>query len=204
MNLQIIPPAIAACYLLTVTGIAQTVFLNSDTTPEAPAAQSIPNEYIDAPGFVKLVNDSQVDREKKRLTEAQFLSAMKSEEYVLLDARSAEMFKTHHIQGAVNLPLTEFTADTLATVLPDQNTRILIYCNNNFLNSPAALVTKSRRASLNLHTQASLRAYGYENIYELGPLLDIKKTILPMAGKAAANSKHAANDQPAHQDTALR
>ncbi|WP_269541010.1 rhodanese-like domain-containing protein [Cerasicoccus fimbriatus] len=182
MNLQLIPPAIAAGYLLTVTGIAQTVFLGADTGLPAFSAQSIPNAHIDAPGFVKLVNHSQADRENKRLTEAQFLTALTSGDYVLLDARSASMFNLRHIDGAVNLPLTEFTADTLAAIIPNTDTKILIYCNNNFLNSPSSFATKSVRASLNLHTQASLRAYGYENIYELGPLLDVNQTTLPFAG----------------------
>ncbi|WP_309386876.1 rhodanese-like domain-containing protein [Cerasicoccus frondis] len=188
MNLQFIPPAAAAIYLLTVSGLAQTAFLKNPLLSGAPA-NPIPNQFIDSPGFVQLVNESQEDREGKRLTEAQFLTAMQSGEYVLLDARSAAMYQLRHVQGAVNLPLTEFTADTLQTVLPSKDTKILIYCNNNFLNSPSSLPTKSVRASLNLHTQASLRAYGYANIYELGPLLDVHNTALPFAGQEVLEAK---------------
>ena len=43
-----------------------------------------------------------------------------------------------HIAGAVNLPLTDFTATSLAAVIgADPGRRILIYCNNNFSNHRA-------------------------------------------------------------------
>src|SRR3546814_4676551 len=44
-------------------------------------------------------------------------------------------FQRGHIKGAVNLPLTDFTAESLAEVIGrDPNRPILIYCNNNFSN----------------------------------------------------------------------
>ncbi len=107
-----------------------------------------------------------------RLTEDQFLAAMQQQGVVVLDARSAIRYKMRHVKGAVNLPFTEFTADTLAKILPAKDTRILIYCNNNFLNAPESMQSKAAPASLNLSTYTSLKAYGYDNIYELGPLLD--------------------------------
>ena len=41
-------------------------------------------------------------------------------------------------------------------------------------------------ASLNLSTYIALYTYGYRNIYELGPLLDINATILPFESLAAS------------------
>jgi hypothetical protein len=87
-----------------------------------------------------------------------------------------------HIKGAVNLPFTEFAAAPLASVIPAKGTKILIYCNNNFLNDQAAMISKMPAASLNLSTYTSLKAYGYTNIYELGPLLDVHTTKIPFAG----------------------
>ncbi len=146
------------------------------------AETEIPNPLIDAKQFQKIVVSSASDREAKRLTEAQFLAAMGEKGAVLLDARSAPMYALRHLKGAVNLPFTDFTADSLAMVVPDKTTKILIYCNNNFLGDQEAFITKCRAASLNLSTQASLRAYGYENIYELGPLLEVSRTAIPFAG----------------------
>ena len=71
---------------------------------------------------------------------------------------------------------------SLARVVPGRDAKILIYCNNNFLDSPAAFASKAPAASLNLSTYTSLKAYGYTNVYELGPLLRIGDTRLPFEG----------------------
>lgn len=143
---------------------------------------STPNPLIDPAEFQRIVNESADAREHGRLDEHAFLQAMREPGMVLLDARSAANFKLRHIRGAVNLPFTEFTEETLARVIPTKDTRVLIYCNNNFLGSPAAFASKRPAASLNLSTQASLRAYGYHRIHELAPLLDVHNTRLPFEG----------------------
>ena len=63
-------------------------------------------------------------------------------------------------------------------MFPDKNQRILIYCNNNFVGAKEAFPIKAPTASLNLSTYISLYSYGYRNVYELGPLLDIKTSKL--------------------------
>jgi hypothetical protein len=68
-------------------------------------------------------------------------------------------------------------------VIPAKNTRVLIYCNNNFQNEPAAFASKTATASLNIYTFNSLYGYGYTNVYELGPLIDIQKTKLEFEGE---------------------
>lgn len=146
------------------------------------ADNSIPNRLIDYAGFQAIVDSSRREHEKQRLTEDEFLAAMKASNVVVLDARSASMYKLRHIKGAVNLPFTDFTAASLSGILPGKDTRILIYCNNNFLNDPMAFASKMPPASLNLSTYTSLKAYGYDHIYELGPLLDVTKTKIPFEG----------------------
>ena len=108
---------------------------------------------------------------------------------LILDARSESKFKLRHIKGALNLPFTEFTETTLAKAIPAKNTRVLIYCNNNFLGSPVAFAGKVAAASLNISTYVTLTSYGYTNIYELGPLIDIKSTKLPFQGEEVSQSK---------------
>ena len=146
------------------------------------ADNTIPNRLIDYAGFQKIVDTSGQERDKQRLTEGEFLAAMKASGVVVLDARSATMYKLRHIKGAVNLPFTDFTATSLSSVLPTTETKVLIYCNNNFLNDPMAFASKTATASLNLSTYTSLKAYGYNHIYELGPLLDVTKTKIPFEG----------------------
>ena len=158
------------------------VLLACSTIGVAAAEKTAPNPLIDAGGFQQTVRASAQARESGRLTEAEFLAALRDGETVVLDARSARMYERRHVKGAVNLPFTEFTAETLAGVIPSKTTKILIYCNNNFLGDPVAFASKAPAASLNLSTQASLRAYGYGNIFELGPLLDVRRTSIPFAG----------------------
>ena len=146
------------------------------------AQETIPNRLINYNEFRKIVIQSEQERESRRLTEAQFLAMMQEKGVVILDARTASRYTLRHIKGAVNLPFTEFTAETLAAIIPSKTTKVLIYCNNNFQGSPDAFAAKAPAASLNLSTYTSLKAYGYTQIFELGPLLDISKTQLPFAG----------------------
>jgi Rhodanese-like domain len=151
--------------------------------------ESIPNPAIDAPGFQRTVRESAAERESHRLTEAEFLKAMQEKGVIVLDARSTRNFDRRHIKGAVNLPFTEFTAESLAAIVPNKNSKVLIYCNNNFKDtrgivtgSQGSLATKAPSTSLNLSTYATLRGYGYTNIYELGTLLEVSTTKLPFMG----------------------
>jgi len=150
--------------------------------PALRAQAPIPNPLIDYAGFQKIVDTSDRDREARRLSEDAFLSMMNKPGTIVLDARSSAMYKLRHIRGAANLPFTDFSAASLAGVVPDKESKILIYCNNNFLNDPVAMFSKVATASLNLSTYTSLKSYGYGNIYELGPLLDVNKTKLPFEG----------------------
>jgi 3-mercaptopyruvate sulfurtransferase SseA len=122
------------------------------------------------------------EREKRRITEERFLQMAADPATIVLDARSGEKYQLLHVKGAKNLSLPDFTADELKKMIPEKSTRVLIYCNNNFENEPVAFASKVARASLNIYTYNSLYSYGYTNVYELGPLLDIKKSKLPFEG----------------------
>ncbi|EMS89600.1 rhodanese-like domain-containing protein [Leptospira noguchii] len=142
----------------------------------------IPNRLIDYKKFQNIINSSAEEREVKRLTEEDFLKMIQDEEVVLLDARSESRYKLRHIKGAISLPFTEFTKESLSKIIPNMNSKILIYCNNNFTGTPEAFASKAPAASLNLSTFVSLKAYGYKNIYELGPLLSVDSTKLTFEG----------------------
>jgi len=146
------------------------------------AGESAQNPLIDYQQFQRIVTTSKQERAAHRLGEADFLAQMRESGVIVLDARSESLYRLRHIKGAVNLPFTDFTAGSLARVVPGRDAKILIYCNNNFLDSPAAFASKAPAASLNLATYTSLKAYGYTNVYELGPLLRIGDTRLPFEG----------------------
>lgn len=148
----------------------------------AHAADRIPNELIDYAQFQKIARQVEPIREQRRVTEEQFSALAAQPGTVVLDARSADKYALRHIRGAVSLPFTDFTAETLAKVIPEKTTRVLIYCNNNFRGAPRSMATKAMPASLNISTYIALATYGYTNIHELGPLLDVATTKLPFAG----------------------
>jgi len=140
------------------------------TAGTAIAAKPPANPQIDYPGFERLTQDVKPVRAKRLVSLAEF-KAMAGEA-VILDARSANAFAQGHIDGAINLPLTDFTAEALAGALPDAKRPILIYCNNNFSNNKAPVALKAAPVSLNIQTFINLAAYGYRNVYELGQVVD--------------------------------
>ena len=92
---------------------------------------------------------------------------------LILDARSESAFRAGHIAGAVNLPLTDFTAESLAGVVGRNRDRpILIYCNNNFSNNRAPVMLKARPLALNIQTFINLVGYGYRNVRALDAVID--------------------------------
>ena len=153
------------------------------------AADPAPNPLIDYDGF--LANAAEVGklRETRRVSEQDFLKMSAETGTIIFDARNDGKYTQIHIKGAVHLDLTSATAADLAKVIPDKTTRILIYCNNNFKNEPVALTSKAPTTSLNIYTFNTLYGYGYKNVYELGPLIDIKKTILPFEGSLIDRAK---------------
>jgi hypothetical protein len=160
---------------LAFAAILLTAFVVS-----AQTAAEIPNPSIDMKGFLNVASEAARHRETRRLTEDEFVKMSKKTGVVILDARSRQRFDELHIRGAVNLSFPDITVESLASVLPDKNATILIYCNNNFLNATSAFPTKMAPASLNLSTYISLYTYGYRNVFELGPLLDVKTTKLDL------------------------
>ena len=138
----------------------------------------IVNPAIDMQAYLHVALEAARHRETHRLSEADFIKMSREPNTIILDARSAEKYAELHIKNAVNLSFPDITVDSLAELFPDKNVRILIYCNNNFSNAPKPFPTKRADASLNISTYISLYSYGYKNVYELGPLLEIDKSEL--------------------------
>jgi phage shock protein E len=136
----------------------------------APSAGS---PLIDYAGYVRLASQTQPLRAKRLLSLDAFKSKSAQEGVLVLDARSEQAFREGHIAGAVNLPLPDFNEQSLRDIIGNNRGRpILIYCNNNFTNNVRPVPTKSVRVALNVQTFVNLRAYGYENVWELGEAVD--------------------------------
>ena len=146
--------------------------------------QPRPNPMIDYQGFLENASAVGKLRKERRITEAEFVRMAAEPGTIIFDARSDSKFNLLHVKGARHLSLPDVTATELAKIIPDKSSRILIYCNNNFENEPRALPGKMATASLNLYTFNTLYSYGYKNVYELGPLIDIKKSGIDLRGFA--------------------
>jgi hypothetical protein len=146
----------------------------------AAADSTIRNPKIDMEAYLKVAHEAAVHRQSHRLTEDEFLRLAREPGTIILDARSREKYDLLHIRGAINLSFPDIAVESLARMLPDKKARILIYCNNNFRNQEMAFPSKAPDASLNVSTYISLYSYGYRNVWELGPLLDVNHTRLPL------------------------
>jgi hypothetical protein len=142
------------------------------------AAAQEANRNIDMEGYLRVSVAAAKHRESRRVSEQEFIRMSREPGTVILDARSREKFDELHVKGAINLPFPDIAIESLKATIPDQNTRILIYCNNNFANAEGPFPAKIARASLNLSTFIALYSYGYRNVYELAPLIDVKASRL--------------------------
>lgn len=143
-------------------------------------AQTSPgNPQIDYSGFETLTGQVRDYRRARLIGLDRFKREAARPGTVLLDARSAEAFARGHIEGAVNLPFTDFTAETLARVIGKKDRKILIYCNNNFKNDVPPVALKSVSLALNIQTFINLVGYGYRNVSELNEVIDFRDPRVP-------------------------
>ena len=141
-------------------------------------SSGINNPAIDMTGYLRISTEAAQYREGRRLAEDKFIQMSRVPGTIILDARSKQKYDELHIKRAINLSFPDITIASLKQIIPDKSTRILIYCNNNFQNAEGPFPSKLPSASLNLSTYIALYTYGYRNIYELGPLIDIKASKL--------------------------
>jgi hypothetical protein len=145
--------------------------------------------------FKELVGAVERHRAERLIDFTTFLKKSKERNVIILDSRSAFRFDRIHLKGARHLAFTDFTQDNLAKVIPDFDTTILIYCNNNFegdevdfaskiarppsdpandrIASQMAVQAKPKMMALNIPTFVNLYGYGYHNVYELDELLEV-------------------------------
>jgi hypothetical protein len=162
-----------------------------------------PQALVDFASFKELVAQVESHRAQRLIDLPTFLRWSKEKGVVVLDARSEFRFKRKHLKGAVNLSFSDFTQANLERLIPDRNTKILIYCNNNFDGDPVDFATKVARwplepakptetqllgnrkplmLALNIPTYLNLYGYGYRNVYELHELVNVNDPRVEFAG----------------------
>lgn len=169
-------------------------------TKEIMNTQSYPKSLADYNDFKNLVAEVESHRAERLISLETFLKMSQEENVVILDTRSDFRYNRKHLKGAIHLDFTDFTQTNLWELIPpDPNTRILIYCNNNFDGDQTDFASKisipqknmetqilSNRKpimlALNIPTYINLYGYGYRNIYELDELVNVNDPRIEFEG----------------------
>lgn len=167
------------------------------TTIAASTSDSDGPYLVDFNSYEKLVKKVKKHREARMLSLNAFIEMSKQPGVIILDTRSDSMYKAKHIKGAIHLNFSDFTEDNLAKLIPGKDTKILIYCNNNFSDDQVNFATKSIRPvtaksppitlALNIPTYINLYGYGYRNVYELSQTVSTRNNKLAFEGTAVKN-----------------
>lgn len=153
-----------------------------------------PKAKVSFDDFKGLVAEVEAHRASRLVDLATFLKISQEPGVIILDSRSAFRFDRIHVKGAKHLAFTDFTQDNLRKVIPSFETKILIYCNNNFdgnqvdfaskvalprprtgsaVATQFAAQAKPIMMALNIPTYINLYGYGYRNVYELHELVNV-------------------------------
>ncbi|MFT3682898.1 MAG: rhodanese-like domain-containing protein [Ferruginibacter sp.] len=177
--------------------IAGSLGATAQTSAEIAIKSQRPSAMVDFDAYEKLSKEVKAYRKDRLVSLETFLQYAKDKNTIILDTRSAEMYKRKHIKGAINLNFSDFAQDRLRQVIGAGNKRILIYCNNNFAPDfdPVSFVsksalpvpklkfkTKSLTLALNIPTFINLYGYGYRNIYELADLISFPEAFVAFEG----------------------
>ena len=161
---------------------------------------SFPPARVSFEDYTTLVAAVGQHRSERLLSLNDFLQKSREKNVIILDTRSDFRYDRKHLKGAVHLAFTDFTQSNLRKLIPDLNTTILIYCNNNFDDDPIDFASKMMlpqkpnpigqfkaqekpiMLALNIPTYINLYGYGYYNLYELAELVNVKDPRIQFEG----------------------
>ena len=116
--------------------------------------------------FILVLSGCAAQSEKtgyRQVTTDEAISIMEEEkDYIILDVRTPEEYKSKHIPGAINIP-NETIGTAEIPELPNKDQLIMVYCRSG---------RRSKEAS------EKLVKLGYTNIVEFGGILDWKGEIV--------------------------
>ena len=169
-----------------------TMYAFTGNAQLAKISKQLPASKVDFDAYETLAKEVKEYRKNRLINLSKFLLLSKEQKTVILDTRSTEMYNRRHVKGAIHLNFADFTQDNLRLLIPDLNTRILIYCNNNFDNDPVNFATKSSKPrsitqkeitlALNIPTFINLYGYGYKNVYELADFVSVFNKAIEFEG----------------------
>ncbi len=173
---------------------------------ELAQGTNYPKAKVSFDDFKGLVAEVESHRASRLVDLDTFMKMSKEPGVIILDSRSTFRFDRLHLKGARHLSFTDFTQDNLQKVIPSFETKILIYCNNNFDGNQTDFASKvavprttagSAAATqfdaqakpimmaLNIPTYINLYGYGYRNVYELHELVNVNDRRIAFEGSVA-------------------
>lgn len=165
--------------------------------------KNYPKAKVSFEDYKALVAEVEPHRASRLIDLNTFLKMSQEPGVIIFDSRSTFRFDRIHLKGAKHLSFTDFTQDNLAKVIPSFETKILIYCNNNFdgnqtdfatkiarprpkpgsaLTTQFASQEKPRMMALNVPTYINLYGYGYHNVYELNEFVKVNDPRISFEG----------------------
>lgn len=158
-----------------------------------------PKALVDYDAYEALVKEVKAHRAQRLVDLPTFIKMSREKNVVILDTRSDDLYQQKHVKGAIHLNFSDFTQENLKALIPDPDTKILIYCNNNFSDDQVNFATKSVQPALlispnatpavkpitlalNIPTYINLYGYGYRNVYELSELVSVFNKTLTFEG----------------------
>jgi len=151
------------------------------------------SQVTDIKNFLKISSEISKIRQSRLISIEEFNKMSQEKDTIILDSRSAKSFKEIHLKGAINVNFSDFTEAKLKKVIPNKKTKILIYCNNNFISKISSLIDKSLPLALNIPTFINLHEYGYENVYELKDRIPDVDDRVELVGEIKFNKQEEAN-----------
>ena len=149
---------------------------------------------VDFDAYEKLLPEVKAHRKSRLVDLPTFLKMAEEKGTIILDTRSDSLFKRKHVKGAIHLNFSDFTQQNLLRIIPNAETKILIYCNNNFIDDQANFASKvvvpvlikkkiaPISLALNIPTYINLYGSGYRNVYELSELVSTRDKRITFEG----------------------
>jgi rhodanese-related sulfurtransferase len=190
--------------VLLASGLLALAIMANAQEPPYPKAK------VSFDDFKQLVAEVEAHRAQRLIDLDAFLKMSKEPDTIILDTRSTFRFDRIHLKGARHLSFTDFTQENLNKSIPSFETRVLIYCNNNFEGNQTDFASKvatpqsmSGRVitaqfnaqakplmmALNIPTYINLYGYGYHNVYELHELVNVNDPRIVFEGSIVAPPK---------------
>ena len=141
----------------------QTNYLN----PLLLAAALIATARAESPPVVSEIKAQDFYRQAstsppKEISAKQLADWLAKDAVILIDLRAKESFEYAHIRGAINVPIELLTAEHLKTLVPNRDSRIVVYCTNNFM--------PTRMVALTTLGYPAIEQLGYSNVNRLEDL----------------------------------